>query len=311
MLRAFIMMMLGISSIPAGAQTLLPRHNDNVEAVAIDLKPAFGIGLSKTSFNFAGNIEGTNPNILSELIWDKTYSANYGADLTLRYRKFYLQTSINISRNFSGDVSDIDYNKDNRQDPFGETYHSNHKGNGLVFSIQPGYTVLKQDHQSLTLFASFEQMRQRNYLLNPKYLEPNDRNYFDGLNSYYEYNFPNYGIGLAYTKALGVKIQTHLQLEAYYGKYDAYGSWNLRQEFQQPLSYEHRGDGIKIKPSVGIHYLFTDKISLNLQYAFDYYYLQKGRDYLYLIPNQTTISRLNEVSLLQNNLSLGLNFKIK
>ena len=81
-------------------------------------KISFSTGIVNNNFswNISGNLSGKNPTVLSELIWQGLTGFQYAFEAELWYRK--LGISVNYDRNnfYKGNVTDTDYNSDNRQD---------------------------------------------------------------------------------------------------------------------------------------------------------------------------------------------------
>ena len=84
-----------------------------------DLELVGGYRLDDLDWSIAGNLNGTNPNIVSELTWSdlESYQLKLGGKGTID-RVFYLRGSAAFGWVLSGDVQDSDYNGDDRTQEF-------------------------------------------------------------------------------------------------------------------------------------------------------------------------------------------------
>ena len=290
------------------AQNLTENYKPNNTTLSIT--PTIGYSISKTTFNIAGNELGKNPNVLSELIWDPTNALEYGVDLKLAHRKFVLNADLTFNKTLLGNVSDIDYGGDNRTQPYSTLYLSNHKGLGYSIKIQPGYEWSKLENLSLTTYLSLDLTSRSLYILNDNNWRSNERNYIAGLNSYYKYKFPNYGIGLALDYNLSPQWSTQIAIEGAISKYYAYGNWNLIEEFEKPISYEHKGNGKKVNTSLGLAYTIHPRTSLAISYNLDHFNVTNGKDYLYSKSSGILKARLNEANETKHAFLFGLRYTL-
>lgn len=283
---------------------------DNSYNRTLQIKPKIGYSISKASFNIAGNEAGENPNVLSELIWDPTNAIEYGADMTFTYNRWVLKANVLLNNTLFGDVSDIDYDGDNRTLPYSKLYLSNHKGSGYSIKIQPGYDVSRNENLSLVTYLSFDYSNKSLYLLNDEDWRSNDRNYIPGLNSYYKYKFPNYGLGIALDYKLSSRWSTQIAAEGYLSKYYAYGHWNLIEDFEKPISYEHKGNGKKISTSLGLSYAINSNVNVGISFDLNHFNISNGKDYLYTKSDGLVKSRLNDANETKHMLLLHLNVNL-
>jgi len=83
------------------------------------LSPSIGISNNKTSWSISGDLNGNNPDYLSELVW-RNVNFSYGLQASITLENLSLNMSISSSRTFKGIVSDIDYTANGRT---GINYH--------------------------------------------------------------------------------------------------------------------------------------------------------------------------------------------
>jgi hypothetical protein len=276
----------------------------------LSIQPKIGYSISKTSFNISGNESGKNPNVLSELIWDPTNALEYGIEMKFSHKKFVLNGEILLNKTLSGNVTDFDYDGDNRTQPYTQLYLSNHKGTGHSIKVQPGIDWSTQENLSFVTYLSFNHSSRSLYLLNDKNWRSNDRNYLPGLNSYYKYKFPNYGAGIAMDYGFNENWSTQIAVEGYLSKYYAYGNWNLIEDFEKPISYEHKGNGKKIFTTVGLSYALSPDTRIGLQYNLGHFNVQNGKDYLYHKVDGVLRTRLNDVNETKHSFLLNINYKL-
>lgn len=283
---------------------------DKSNGSSLSIQPKVGFSISKTTFNIAGNEMGKDPNVLSELIWDPTNALEYGIDLQLRHNKFVLNTDFLFNKTLFGNVTDFDYDGDNRTLAYSKLYLSNHKGSGYTIKIQPGYDWSKQENLSFVTYLSFDYSSRTLYLLNDKDWQSNNKNYISGLNSYYKYKFPNYGIGVQVDYYFDDKWSTQIGLEGYFSKYDAYGNWNLIDDFEKPISYKHKGNGKKIGTTTGLGYAISTNTSIGLQYHLNHFKVKNGKDYLHHRYDGLLKARLNDANETKHGMLLHLQYTL-
>lgn len=305
-----LLLFILLTIVVQAAQAQLYSNEDKSKSTTISFQPKIGYSISNTSFNISGNDLGKNPNVLSELIWNPTNAIEYGADITLRHQKFVVKADVLLNSTLMGNVSDIDYDGDNRTLPYSKLYLSNHKGNGYALKLQPGYDWSNNDDISFVTFLSLDYSGRTLYLLNDKDWRSNDRNYISGLNSYYKYKFPSYGLGAQLDYKIHPKLDTHLGAEAYISTYNAYGNWNLIDNFEKPISYIHKGNGSHFAANTGISYVLNDKISLGFRYHINHFSVANGKDYLYTIDEGMKSTRLNKANETKHSFLLNLKFDI-
>jgi hypothetical protein len=292
----------------SSAQNVPPY--DKTDRTTLSIEPKVGYSISKSSFNIAGNEMGRNPNIYSELIWDPTNSVEYGVALKLSRKKLSLRTDLLFNKTLSGNVTDFDYDGDNRTLPFTELYLSNHNGTGYSIKIQPGYDVSRNENLSLVTYLSFDYSNRNLYLLNDRNWRSNDRNYIPGLNSYYKYKFPNYGLGIALDYKLSSRWSTQIAAEGYLSRYYAYGHWNLIEDFEKPISYEHKDNGKKISTLLGLSYAINSNVNVGISYDLNHFNISNGKDYLYSKSEGLLKTRLNEANETKHAFLLNLRYSL-
>ena len=273
---------------------------------SLTIQPKVGYSLSKTTFNIAGNEKGTNPNVYSELIWEPNNNIEYGVEATFSSTLYFLKADLLLNNTLSGNVSDIDYDEDNRTAPFSELYLSNHKGNGYSVKFQPGLYLARSSKVDFVTYISFEYSAKRLYLMNGKDWSSSHAEYIKGLKSYYQYKFPNYGLGGQLNLKLSPQWSASFNIEGYIAKYYAYGNWNLITDFEKPISYEHKGNGMRIHSNLGLSYSLSPSTSIGMNYNLNHFGIMNGKDYVYSKSKGVLTTRLNDANEMKHTFLIGI-----
>lgn len=295
--------------LSSNAQSFQSR-SDTTKSLKVEVVPYIGLSKQNFSYNIAGTEAGTDPNILSELKWDRTVTREIGGNLNVSYKRIIFKSTFLYSKTISGDVSDIDYAEDNRQSIFSEHYFSNHEGGGHLVNLMLGYNLIRRNRYLLDLFMAYEHVSNKLFLLNEKHIAEDDPDYQPNLNSYYKYQYPNLGGVINSSYSLNRLINLSLEISLYRTFYYAYGNWNLRGDFAQPRSYEHKGNGTKFSSSIGAHVVLTNRLSVAVCYSFTKQDLKDGKDVLFTSTGDVLKTRLNEVKQSKSTIFFTLNHSI-
>lgn len=262
-----------------------------------------GYATEKLSWSIAGNTMGTSPNVYSELIWKKLNGTAVAIDLKYQYHdRLFVEGQYRSKNTGSGWVNDTDYGADNRTSPTYSTTLNTRGGSSNNFSAGTGYDLKLTDQLSLAGSVGYVRDKQR--------LLINDRKSTDNLlNSSYETNWnggylklePEYQLSRLIRISAGI---TYQQLN-YKGK----GNWNLRDDFQQPLSYIHHAKGYSLNNNLNL----SLKVYQNLFIRFDGNYQTwntgYGTDKLFLVAGKTPETRLNKVNSSAYRFSSGVEMR--
>ncbi|WP_316792420.1 hypothetical protein [Pedobacter frigoris] len=260
-------------------------------------------GLFREDFNWsiAGNMEGKNPNVLSELIWRNLEGIQYNINSS-----YFLSSKIAVNANFTygriskGRVNDSDYLEDNRkQSVFDESFLSN-KGyhQNANFNL-----LIKRDLTrkiALSALIGYDNLVQKLYLLeDPDY--PTDEN----LNSYYKNSWNGLQVGFDLKYSIG-KFSALGKARAGYYKYYANANWNLVPNFNKPISFEQKANAYKYGGSLHVSYLIIKQLEINSGLSFTYGASLAGKDYAYFTDNSIATTKFNGAELKSSFLELGL-----
>ncbi|MCH5720318.1 hypothetical protein [Niabella hibiscisoli] len=139
--------------------------------ISNNLSITAGAEYQKTNFRWsiAGNEEGKDPNILSELIYNPIHSAGFNIAAAYKpYQKLLLTASFSRLQTYKGSATDIDYNGDNRTDytppSVGDTLFNSNKGNMLQYAISLSYPLLENHLLEINAGAGYQFSKELFYL---------------------------------------------------------------------------------------------------------------------------------------------------
>jgi hypothetical protein len=286
----------------------IQRHAGDKGPINIEAEVGFGIRWDSLDWNIAGNLQGNNPNVLSELKWKDLHihEAQLGLRTELR-NTFVLKGSISYGVIVSGDNRDSDYAADNRTLEFSRSINDADKGHTLDGQLGAGYRFrLISESISVIPLAGYSYHRQYLTMTDgyQKITWPGGPPLgpFNGLDSSYDAEWQGPWIGLEmtldtdrFTKTFS-PVSFYAAWEYHWADYYAEANWNLRDDFMQPKSFEHEADGNGMVASLGICIRLTDKWLVTLGYETEKWSTERGVDRVFLENNTTIKTRLNEVN---------------
>jgi hypothetical protein len=234
--------------------------------VETQMELSTGYRVDDLDWNIAGNIVGTNPNILSELTWSdlQILQASVSGNVLIN-KAFYLRGSFGFGWAFDGDNQDSDYNGDNRTLEFSRS--NNKADDSYVFDASAGlgyqFTLVSgrlrliplvgyaYNQQNLTLTDGFQTISL------PPQTQPLGP--IPNLDSTYDTRWygPWLGVDLFYNAS--EKISLFAGFEYHWADYKAEAFWNLRAN----PNFEHEADGEGFVISFGGDYVFAEPWSMD------------------------------------------------
>ena len=279
---------------------------ENPKAVEVegDLELSTGYRVDDLDWNIAGNISGTNPNILSELTWTDLESPQLklGGKGTID-RILYLRGSLNFGWVLSGQVQDSDYNGDNRTQEYSRSISSADDSKVFDATVAIGYPFkLAADRFRLIPLAGFSYSEQNLKItdgvqtvsepaLAPGPEPPPPLGPLPGLDSTYDIKWYGPWIGVDLSLRASDKIVLFAGFEYHWADYEAEAYWNLRS-----ISFEHEADGTGFLVRVGGDYRFAEPWSLGLELNFQDWSTDAGIDRVFISDGTIVETRLNEVN---------------
>jgi hypothetical protein len=256
-------------------------------------------------WSIAGNIQGTDPNIYSELVWKKLQTVSVGGELTWRvWKALLIRAGYTKAFITGGTVTDTDYGADNRTNP---VYFGNFKGDkgfNASYNVMAGYRVSVKKDISFTTWLGYSNHTQQLYLL------PADANTQSALESSYGTSWHGMVIGTGLQAKITQNLSVSPALTYYQVKYHGTADWNLIQSFRHPVSFEDFANGFGIEPSVRFLYQINRRLSICLNGQYFYWRTGKGTDYLYLSSGSTVTTQFNEAKREGFMAGLGLTIKL-
>ncbi|OQP62869.1 hypothetical protein A3860_26525 [Niastella vici] len=240
-------------------------------------------------WSIAGNTNGQNPNILSELKWKNVAGPVTG--LHIQYRFFnHWQLEGEYAHPFflSGKVYDTDYGSNDRTNKVYDEQFNAGKGGadrwqaGLANRIPLTRTI------SITPSAGYGIFHQTLYIAG-------NTSIFSNLNSTYKTKWAGpYGqilCSLAPTKKLGMNAGIRYSQV----RYRASANWNLIREFNHPESFRHTANGYGIHAHTSMLYRASRMHSIGITGTYSCWQTGRGIDEMYLAGGGSQQTQLNEV----------------
>ncbi|MDY6790383.1 MAG: hypothetical protein SWH54_03845 [Thermodesulfobacteriota bacterium] len=262
-----------------------------------------GYRVDDLDWNIAGDINGNNPNILSELTWNNLESFQLKmANKTSFQQRLMLRGSLDYSWIFDGENQDSDYFGDNRTLEFSRSNNNSDEGNMLDASFGVGwqFTFGRSDFVMAPVIGY--SYHEQNLTITDGFQTIPPSGPFPGLDSTYETEWKGPWIGVDLTFRTDEKsnitpeIETVISLEYHWADYYAEADWNLRADFEHPKSFEHEADAQGIIFSAIIKFLLDDHWGVNVNLDYQDWSTDEGTIRFFNADGTRPIQRLNEVN---------------
>jgi hypothetical protein len=282
-----------------------------------------GVRKDRLDWTIAGNLAGSNPNILSELTWDDLdiFQVGVGGRLITgidRHAGFYLRGHVNYGWILDGHGRDSDYRRDNRNDEFSRSSFATSDDDVFDASIGAGVQWrYRQQRVLLALLGGLSYHEQNLRMTDgvqivdrispspelgpfPEWLQ---------LNSTYAAQWLGPWAGLDVELHLPPRCSVLGSLEYHWASYRAKADWNLRPEFAHPVSFRHEADtAAAIVVTVAGRYLFTRNWALDLTLAYQRWRAKNGIDLTFFADGGTGATKLNEVNWRSHAATAGVSY---
>lgn len=270
----------------------------------LSLYVAPGYQVANSRWSIAGNSNGANPNIYSELIWKNLQCANVQAGIGYQYKQWGVRFNYNGSFIQSGDVTDTDYGADNRRQPVYEGVFQDDKG--YLLNIDAAITYTFHLHGvDLTPMLGYVLSKQNLYVLPKQASDPAN------LRSTYNAKWQGLLTGVEAVFPLGKRFALTPSLYYYQLHYTADANWNLITQFQHPRSFAHKANGYALKPALRLDYKLHSYLSIFLKGDYAYWNTGKGTDELFLTSGQVDYTQMNGARHQEGGVALGVAFSFK
>jgi len=275
-------------------------------AVASDYEAGFSLGVreDQLKWNIAGDVTGNNPNILSELSWTDIRAMVIGVQFE-GYSKsnWYFSGYYNYGIIYSGSNQDSDYFSDNRQDEFSRSNNNSDGGNTQDISFAIGYRLGQgeardrnglsivpmvgySNHiQDLTMTDGYQTINTISNVTGP----------FSGLDSSYKAEWQGVWAGLNLQYEQGQDLKFLIGYEYHVVNFSGEANWNLRTDFQHPVSFTHDADGTGQVLRLLARYRPSKTWAIDIEARIEDWKTDPGIDRVFFASGVVADTRLNEV----------------
>lgn len=268
-----------------------------------EIQSYFGFHQVDLKWSIAGDINGENPNVLSELMWENLSGPMTGFRLNHQLTKSLSATlDFNFAAITKGFVTDADFAADDRKQNFYNQLFKSDKGADVSLKATLAYKLLTTKNVIVSPFLGFELRKQQVFLFD---IVPLAERY---LNSSYK-NIWQGGIFGINTYLSAKTFSINLSLAGSYLSYNAKAKWNLIPQFAQPISFKHKTKALSLHGNVDAKYALNKNFSATINMGYLYAKGLKGTDEAYYVLNSSIKTQLNEVKSSNYEIGAGFNYQ--
>lgn len=276
-----------------------------------DIDFSTGLRNDDLDWNKAGDIDGKNPTVLSELKWSDLEIWQLGLDSKFEISRndydslgFFMGFKFDYGQIFNGKNTDSDYLGDNRTNQFSRITSNSDDGDVLDISLffGPNLTFNNPRYSIVPLIGY--SYHEQNLTLTDAYIETPPIGSYPGLDSRYETEWKGPWLGVFFESLIGETLKVSSQIEYHWADYSAVADWNLREDLQHPRSFDHQADGSGVLLDLNIDYLLFKNWQIGLQGTYQDWETDAGTERVYLRDGTVLCTRLNEVNW--DSVSIGL-----
>lgn len=320
-----LVMVLLLSVLPFGS--VFAFDVIKIESSGIDM--GLGYRSDQLDWSISGDMNGENPNILSELSWDDieifqlqaTGWMELGA-LPFLKRNSLVLANISFGKILGGDVQDSDYAADDRNEEWSRSVNDSDKGitidlsgavgpifewNDLGFTVTPliGYGFNMQDLSMTNGEQVVSEPADRPSGTSP----PQTIGSFPSLDSNYTAYWYGPWLGVNTDYQVSERLKISAGVEYHWVEYFAQADWNLRSNFSHPVSFEHEATGTGIVWNIKGEYVLNEKWSWLLSGNIQSWETERGTDRTFYADGSVSRTRLNQVSWDTYALTTGMQYR--
>lgn len=276
-----------------------------------------GYRVDDLDWNIAGDINGNNPNILSELTWDdlESYQLKFQGRLVWP-NLITLRGALAYGWIFDGKNQDSDYSGDSRTFEFSRSNNSTDDDNVWDGSLAVGYparfgrTVIG----TITPLAGYSRHEQQ-LKITDGYQSIPAQGPFPGLDSSYDTRWKGPWVGIdlhfkaAEIGAFAHRFETYFTYEYHRADFNAEGNWNLRDDLDHPKSFKQDTDGDGIVIGTGFNLTLNQHWALNFNYDYQDWSMNDGTSTVFFADGTKAKTRLNEVNWKSHAFMMGLSLR--
>ncbi len=264
------------------------------------------------NWNIAGNIDGSSPNVLSELTWEDLQGYQVEGDLWLVVDSILaVRGSMDYAWIINGDNRDSDYSGDNRTSEYSRSDNASDDGHLVDISLGLGYPFKPKsgDHEfSIIPMLGYSFHEQRVTMTNGFQTIPRT-GYFDNLNSEYLARWIGPWAGVSFEFKAGEKWRCFGLFEYHLANYQGIGNWNLRTDLSRPKSFRDTTNAEGIVGGGGISYSILEDLLLHFSANYQLWWTETGIARTFGVAARAADVRFNEANWESLAASLGLRYR--
>jgi hypothetical protein len=259
-------------------------------------------------WNIAGDLEGENPNILSELTWSGLTSYQLQATMKLSLPSLLIRGLFAYGWVFEGENQDSDYLGNNRTLEFSR---SNNKAAGsrmtdavlsLAFTLNLALPALRI---ALLTGVSFHSQLLK---ITDGFQTIPPTGSFPGLDSSYHARWVGGLAGFHLQLPVASKVVFEGSVAFHLAVYNAIADWNLRTDLAHPTSFDHRTTGGGLTAEGAFEISLSRRFVAVFEGLYRFWWTRAGSDRTFIAAGGTAITRLNEVNWRALQFLLGLRY---
>ena len=267
-------------------------------------------------WNIDGFTGGQYVNILSELTWEdiKIIQTQLKSRVFIS-DQFYFRGILAYGVIAAGKNQDSDYEGFDRTQEFSRSNNKSDSGSTVDLSLGLGYQFEVEPNSIyiapiVGIALYYQDLRITEGTQTVTSATAPSLGPISGLDSRYEAHWFSIFIGAEFDFQLLDSLLLTLGTEFHIAYYYAAAKWNLRTDFQQPLSFEHFSTFNNFGGNVDLQlkYFFSSNWAVSTEFAFRYRYAQGGVDKTYFASGTSSSVRLNEVIWYSFGGNLGVSY---
>ncbi|KGE12689.1 hypothetical protein [Sphingobacterium deserti] len=274
-------------------------------ATGFFVAPRINWAQEKLNWSIAGNDEGNNPNVLSELIWEELRGPQFEIASGIQlFNKVYIRGALTYQRITVGKVSDTDYADNNRGSPTAIFNLKANQGKTLNYRLGLFYQFWSNGRFSVMPHVEYFGRQQTLYMLDGEVPLIVGRE----LRSTYRpsWNGALVGVEIRYSRnrfILDYDIAVSRVM-----RYAAEANWNLQDDFRQPVSFVHQAKGNGWETTLTAGYEINAAIRPFMHARYSHLLIGNGTDELYRADGQVFTTQLNGVYSSGISVGAGIQF---
>ncbi|HOZ95845.1 MAG TPA: hypothetical protein PK682_01595 [Niabella sp.] len=253
-------------------------------------------------WSIAGNKNGEEPNVLSEVIYNPVKSAGFHIHAHYRaFKKFSIAGGFSKIYAYKGSATDFDYDGDDRTDPSVSLYLKSDKGDQSHLHGQVFYHLLENASWNVKAGGGYRMSKELYYLLDDD--DPS-------LKTTYLAKWKGPQLALATKWTSSFKLFVSADFSYQFMRYDAEANWNNITNFQHPVSFIQFANGRSWNLKGRLGYQFHDHFYVALDKLLERRKSDIGLDRLFMTDGSKPETRMNGAIKKSDGwrLSVGVNF---